>query len=265
MPIAENETPFLRSLAIQLRVIWALCLRESLTRFGRHNIGFLWLFLEPMTFTLGVTLVWRFSKMTHGSSISVASFALTGYSSVLVWRNPARISKAIEANLSLLYHRNVRVLDIFLSRILLEIAGISASFFGLMALLVFLEVIAMPVDIVTMVVGWILLSLFSVALALTVGALSERTELLDRIWHAVAYLLFPFSGAGALADWLPPGLRKFVLMIPFVHGIEMIRHGYYGPSIRTWEDPAYLSFITLVLFGVGLHLCQDTSKVVEPE
>ena len=38
-----------RSFQIQrLQVVWALILREILTRYGRHNIGFLWLFVEPM-------------------------------------------------------------------------------------------------------------------------------------------------------------------------------------------------------------------------
>jgi ABC-type polysaccharide/polyol phosphate export permease len=34
-------------------VLGALLIRELLTRYGRHNIGFLWLFVEPMIFTLG--------------------------------------------------------------------------------------------------------------------------------------------------------------------------------------------------------------------
>ena len=41
--IPPRRTPFLRSLAIQFRVIRALLMREVITRFGRHNIGVLWL------------------------------------------------------------------------------------------------------------------------------------------------------------------------------------------------------------------------------
>jgi hypothetical protein len=43
----------LESLQTQLRVLYALLARELLTRYGRHNIGFVWLFAEPMLFTLG--------------------------------------------------------------------------------------------------------------------------------------------------------------------------------------------------------------------
>ncbi|MDP3222903.1 MAG: capsule polysaccharide export ABC transporter permease, partial [Rubrivivax sp.] len=43
---------------VQRRVIGALMMREVITRFGRHNLGALWLVAEPMIFTLGVAAVW---------------------------------------------------------------------------------------------------------------------------------------------------------------------------------------------------------------
>ncbi len=90
-------------------MIGALLMREILTRYGRHNIGFLWLFVEPMLFTLGVTALWTATRAVHGSDLPIVAFAITGYSSVLLWRNmPFRCIGAIEPNLSLMYHRNVR-------------------------------------------------------------------------------------------------------------------------------------------------------------
>ena len=63
---------------IQSRVIWALFLREILTRYGRHNIGFLWLFAEPMLFTIGVTLMWIAIDATQGSVLPFTAFAISG-------------------------------------------------------------------------------------------------------------------------------------------------------------------------------------------
>ena len=57
-PFVSTSGSLRRSLAIQSRIVRALLLREILTRFGRHNIGFLWLFVEPMLFTLGGCGVW---------------------------------------------------------------------------------------------------------------------------------------------------------------------------------------------------------------
>ena len=118
-----------RSAAIQGRVIYALLMREVLTRYGRHNIGFLWLFVEPMLFTTGVTILWTLSKSAHGSSLPIVAFALTGYSSVLLWRNmPSRCIGAIGPNLALMYHRNVKAIDVYLARLVLEAGGATISF-----------------------------------------------------------------------------------------------------------------------------------------
>ncbi len=179
---------------IQVRVIGALLVREMITRYGRHNIGFLWLFLEPMLFTLGVTTLWTLINATHGTGLSITGFAVTGYSSILLWRNCSnRAVKSIEVNLSLLYHRHVKVFDLFAARFLLEIAGATASCILLTVIFTFLGWMDAPADILTAAIGWILLAWFAVALSFIVGAASERSELIDRIWHIITYLLFPLS------------------------------------------------------------------------
>ena len=54
---------------VERRVIWALLLRETMTRYGRHNIGFFWIFFEPMLFTLGVTALWTATNSLHGTGL----------------------------------------------------------------------------------------------------------------------------------------------------------------------------------------------------
>src|ERR1700691_1637101 len=122
--IATVEPSLLRSLAVERRVLYALMMREIITRFGRENLGVLWLVAEPMLFTLGVATLWAAVGAHRGSPIPVVAFAITGYSSVLTWRNSAsRAGSAVAANKSLLYHRNVKIVDVLLTRIVLEISG----------------------------------------------------------------------------------------------------------------------------------------------
>ena len=171
---------------IQCRVIGALLMREVVTRYGRHNIGILWLVVEPMLFTLGVAGLWQVARMHSVSAIPVIGFAITGYSSVLLWRNASnRCAKAIEPNLSLMYHRHVKVLDIFAARILLELAGATGSFIILSLLFIGLGTLHQPADLLSVVAGWLLLCWFSAALGLIVGAVSERSEVFERVWHIV--------------------------------------------------------------------------------
>jgi capsular polysaccharide transport system permease protein len=54
----ETAPSLLHSLGIQRRVLYALLMREIITRFGRENLGVLWLVAEPMLFTLGVATLW---------------------------------------------------------------------------------------------------------------------------------------------------------------------------------------------------------------
>lgn len=262
----RERTPFQRSLAIQMRVIGALLMREILTRYGRHNIGFLWLFVEPMMFTLGVTTLWTIAKMNHGSSLPIVAFAVTGYSSVLLWRNmPSRCNCAIAPNSALMYHRNVKVIDIYASRLLLEVAGVTSSFIVLSTFFILIGWMSPPDDILKIMVGWVMLTWFGSSLALVTGTLSEQSEIVEKIWHPLAYLLFPLSGAAFMVDWMPPAAQKVLLLLPMVHGVEILREGYFGPVMRYHYSIPYMAVVCLGLTFVGLVQERKISRMVTPE
>ena len=256
----------LRSSAIQWRVIHALLLREILTRFGRHNIGFLWLFVEPMLFTLGVTALWTLSKSLHGSNLPIAAFALTGYSTVLLWRNmPARCIGAIEPNLSLMYHRNVKVIDIFAARLLLEVGGATISFAVLSIVFIATGLIEPPEDVLQVIGGWLMIAWFGVSLAMFLGAVAQESELVDKLWHPAAYLLFPLSGAAFLVDALPTDAQHYLLYLPMVHGTEYIREGYFGSRIHAHYDLVYMAAFNTLLLLLALAKIRKVGREVIPE
>src|SRR6478609_4429883 len=89
---------------IQSRVLGALMIRELHTRFGRENIGFLWLMVEPLIFAILVGLMWTAMRADeHG--ISVVAFVVTGYLPLTLFRHAVgRSIKAFTVNGSLLYH-----------------------------------------------------------------------------------------------------------------------------------------------------------------
>lgn len=253
--------PLADSLRIQGRVIGALFLREVITRYGRHNIGFFWLFVEPMLFTLGVTALWTALERYHGSSLPIVAFALTGYSTVLLWRNmPSRCIGAIVPNFSLLHHRYVKVIDIFLSRVLLEGMGATISFVTLSIFFISIGWINLPEDMLTIVIAWSLLAVFGAALAIVLGSLNERSEIVDKFWHPMSYILFPLSGAAFSVDALPSGVQKIVLWIPMVNAVEMVREGYFGSRYRAHYDLSYLMGVTLVLTLLALILVRLASQ-----
>ncbi len=264
--MSSQNVNVLASWAVQRRVIWALLLREVLTRFGRHNIGFMWLFVEPMMFTLGVTALWTATKSVHGSDLPIVAFAITGYSSVLLWRNmPSRCVGAIQPNLALMYHRNVRVIDIFMARLLLEGAGASISFLILSTFFVFVGMMSPPEDALQVVGGWLMLAWFGMSLALLLGSLAEQWEMVDKLWHPLSYITFPLSGAAFLVDALPKQAQDIILLLPMVHGTEFLREGFFGSKIHAHYDMGYMGLMNLGLTFLALLQLRKVSKLVVPE
>ena len=253
-----------RSFAIQLQVLRALMLREVITRFGRENLGVLWLIGEPMIFTLGVAGLWTLAGLRHSSAIPIVAFAVTGYSSVLMWRNSAtRCGYALVQNKALLFHRNVRALDVFLTRIGIEVVGATSSFIVLASVFMFIGWMPPPEDLLQVIGGWLMLAWFGASLALTIGAATSFSEVVERVWHPTAYLLFPLSGAAFMVDWVPLHLQKFVLLLPMVHGVEILRGGWFGNVVRTHFDVGYMAACCLILSLAGLYLQWKADRRVD--
>ena len=264
--VFTHDKNFWLGLKIQARVIGALLLREVITRYGRHGIGILWIFLEPMLFTLGITAIWYAVKLHSVSNLPIVEFAITGYASLLLWRSATnRCVKALEPNMGLMYHRYVRFNDILITRCLLEFVGGTASFVIIINIFYFIDVVRLPVDYLYVAIGWLLLCWSGLALSFVVGALAALYETVERVWHVVNYLALPTTGALFLVEWLPKNLQDLVLWIPMVHGVEMVRHGYWGSAVVTHEDPYFMAASNLVLTLIGLALVKLVEQKIELE
>jgi capsular polysaccharide transport system permease protein len=259
------ELSFFECFTIQSRVLRALFLRELITRFGRDNLGVLWLVGEPMIFTLGVAALWSAAGLVHGGTgIPIVAFAVTGYSSVLMWRNAtSQCSVGIEQNKPLLFHRGVLVIDVFFTRIALEIIGATCSFIFLSFFFIFIGWMPVPENLLMVLGGWLMLAWFGASLALLVGAGTAFSPLVHRLWHPIAYLLFPMSGAAFMVEWLPKNLQALVLYLPMVHGVELLRHGYFGNVVRTHYDLGYMAECCLALSLCGLYVVREASRRLE--
>jgi ABC-2 type transport system permease protein/capsular polysaccharide transport system permease protein len=177
---------------------------------------------------------------------------------------PARCAQAIEPNRALLVHRHVRVLDLFIARVLLEGSGASISFLLLSIVYISFGVLEPPEDVLEVITAWLLLAWFGGALALFIGTLAFFSELVDKIWHPFSYILFPLSGSGFLVSVLPPAGREAVLYVPMVHGVEMLREGYFGSKVVSFYEPWYIITWSAGLTIAGLLLLRRVGREVVP-
>ena len=263
--VQVTKTSFLQSLAIQRRVIHALVLREILTRYGRHNIGFLWLFLEPMFFSVGITILWTYMSLSKGS-IPVAGFALTGYSSLVLWRNTTnKMADAAPSNRGLLYHQQVKILDLVFARMFLEFAGVTTSFTILTIAFQQLGLMELPVDPLAAMVGWFYLMWFVFGVGMIAAYLGAVSEVFDRVWHVALYLTLPFTGAFSTMAWLPTEVQSVLQWSPMVNAVEMIREGFFGTGVKAIYSIQYLVEVNAALTLLGLLLVRKIRRGLEDE
>ena len=118
-----------RAFALQKRVIAALFMREFMTRWGRRNLGFVWLFGEPLVFALPVIFMWSMIRAPIEHGLPMIEFIWSGYLPILLFRHvTGHAIYTIKQNSSMLYHRQVTPLDLFIGRQGLEVMGnLSAS------------------------------------------------------------------------------------------------------------------------------------------
>jgi capsular polysaccharide transport system permease protein len=255
-----------RSLTVQLRVIGALLIREIHTRFGRENLGFGWIIAEPLVFALPVLGMWSLirGKVEHG--VPMMALLWSGYLPLLLFRHiGARTLMFVRVNAGLLYHRQVTIFDLFVARALLEIlSNLAATIFSFV-LLFALGVLEWPRNLPMFYLGYFYMTWWSVSVGLIIGGLSERSDLVEKIWLPISYMYMAVSGFFYLAAWLPPAVRGWALLQPSLQSYELLRAGLFGNTVRTYGDPAYLSLVCAVLTLIGLVLVREARKYVVAE
>jgi capsular polysaccharide transport system permease protein len=171
-----------------------------------------------------------------------------------------RAVSSFTANGSLMYHRQIKILDIILVRFLIEFIGHMMAYSFIAVALITLGFFPIPYDLGFLLLGWAYFSLFSLSVALVVAPLSEMSEVIEKIVPVSNYMMVPFSGAFFLAGSLAPAAANIVLYSPPVHGMEMMRLGVFGPSINPQFDYLYPLAFCLPCMLIGLLLCRYVRK-----
>ena len=249
------ERSVFRSLMVQARVVWALVLREMTTRYGRENIGFMWIIGEPILFCGGVAIAWTAMRPAHEHGLPVTAIVITGYVPLTMWRHCiARAVKAYESNGSLLFHRQVTPLDIITARTILEVAGTIMAAMIVTTIAVLVGFMEPPKDIGLVYVGLIYQGLFCYASALLIASLSEMSDVMEKFVGVISYLAIPFSGAFTMVDWVPKNFQFILLWSPSVNNVEMIRGGQFGSAAHPIYDLYYDTWMTALLLLIGISL-----------
>ena len=210
------------------RVVTAIILRETKTRFGKNKLGYLWAFIEPASYVLILILIRKHmgSSVPFGSNLYL--FILTG---ILVYRIfvsvTSRALGAISSNQALLTYPLVKPVDTILARVILEsltMLTVLSVFFITLELFSDYSLINYPEELLLAISATLLLS---AGVGFLNGVVSMIVPTWERIWSLIRFPLLFISGVFYIPKSMPPLVQSIVSWNPLTHCVEWFRYGSY--------------------------------------
>ncbi|HEB97405.1 MAG TPA: hypothetical protein ENI96_13365 [Sedimenticola thiotaurini] len=243
------------ALEAQFRVLHALMLRETRTRFGVHQLGYLWALIEPLMWIATFYLLFMFIDRRLPPGIGMFSFLTTGLIPFMLFRQTlTQAMNAISANQALLFYPMIRPLDLVLARMGLEVATLLAVFIiilGFNALYVGELSVQKPLQVLG---GLFLAGLLGTGLGLLSTSLSTFIPAVLRVVPLVLRPMIWISGVWFTANELPTGVRDIMMWNPLLQITELLRDGWYSQYTAHDLDLAYVAAWILIPTYFGLVL-----------
>ncbi|MDZ4840771.1 MAG: ABC transporter permease [Hyphomicrobium aestuarii] len=239
---------------VQARILGALAIRDMMKRYGRANIGFLWVVLEPMILTAAVMTLWSFIKAPVEHGVTVISLVLTGYMPLTLFRHISGVGPhLLRQSVAFLYHRRITFIDVLLARTFLELAGTTTALLVVYGALLIVDLVSPMRDPGLCVAGWLTMAALSFGFAAIFAVLTEVSESTERFIPPIQYILLPISGSFFMVEWLPKAAQDVVVWVPMVHCYEMFRAGFLGEDVVTHFSPWYPLAWALALTAIGVY------------
>lgn len=243
----------MKNLKTQLRVIFALVLREARVRHGRTKIGYLWAIIEPVMLIVMLTLL--FSQFSDGSTANggFALFFATGVLAFQSFRNTSQhVSGSFEQNRPLFNYPMVKPMDAAFARLVLD----SATHIFIMIVVLSFQIVVLgaptPANIPHMALAISLMLFFAFGAGLTLAVLRRFAPSMFNVYLVIMGPAFFVSCVFFSLDSVPTFYREILAINPLVHGVEGFRAGYYPVYADHDVSLFYLFSWVVVLNCVGM-------------
>ncbi len=217
------------ALVTQSRVIHALIMRETLSRYGDHKLGFLWAILEPLLMVTMIASVVSLMRGNSSESMPLVPFMITGFVPFFMFRNTMnQLKNAVASNRRLLGFPQVTTFDAIVARVLLE-GGVLLSVFVFMLSMAYLIGFEFRVE---NPLGVLVVCLCLLLLGTGIGfVLATLIPVMPSVGQ-VSSLIFgrPMmvtSGLFFTAESVPEPFRGWLLYNPILHLMELMRSYFF--------------------------------------
>lgn len=251
----------LHALSVQGRVISALTLRETRSRYGNSKLGFFWALFEPAAHV--AVFIAIFSGLDRASPIgeSTGLFILTGIVPWLLYSNiVSKVMAGLTVNKPLLGYPQVMPMDITISRVILEFSSLFIVMLFFLAVAVYIGLTIKIDNFLEVMKAIGLFVLLGTGVGLINAAIVYSTPSYTNIYSAFSRPLYFISGVFFTADFLSPEAYEILQYNPLLHLMEWFRSGFYTSYDSDLYDRFYVVSVTLIIFTIGLVLERLTRK-----
>lgn len=248
-----NQTP--RSAFQVLRdVTFGLLIRELKTRFGSYRLGYAWALLDPLLMISVFSLIFGMRGGHSGFGGAPAPlFIAASYLPFLIFRDVVnKLQSAVSSNMGLFCYRQVTPFATFIARFILEtMIGMVVGGILVMGLLWF-GFDAIPADPLQVLLGYLLLMVFSFSLGIIFCVLGHLFQEAKKFLSLLMMPLMFISCVMYPLATIPSQYQHWFLWNPLVHAIELIRCGWIAGYISPSASWAYFSIVTLLLLTFAM-------------
>jgi len=235
-------------------VIRALILRDMRTRFGGSHWGYAVLVLWPVVHIFVMVGIMAFRGMSSPMGDSPLLFVSTGCVPALTFQYISReVMKAVIVNKPLLYYPQVKIFDVLLARLIVEIIKGFTGLLLVLAILASLGVNPIP-EAPEVAIG-----AYCAAILLGVGFGAVNIGIVSFFpgWQ-IGYILVTISvyltcGVFYMPHMLPDQLYEIMKWSPMVHIVEWMRLAY-EPALGVDVDYLYVLLFGMSTLAFGLVL-----------
>jgi capsular polysaccharide transport system permease protein len=251
----------------QARVIHALIIRETRTRFGDSRLGYGWALIEPILHILLLSAA--FSLLMHGNPPIGTHFFVFYFTGLIPYHvfvhTSTSMMHGITSNGSLLQLPPVKPFDVILARGLLEFSTDIVVATSLLAGFAAIGIPAMPEHLGSVATALIVTALFGCGVGFVNAVLQTLYRSWDKLWNNATRLLYFFSGIFYVPGMMPDWARDILAWNPLLHAIDWCRAGFFGTYQPHWLDRGYLLIAAMLALLAGLSLeCGLRRRLSEP-
>ncbi len=240
-------------LALQVRVLLALILRETRSTFGTSSFGYIWAIVTPTASIALLVFIFSLVGRQPPFGSSLALFFATGVLTLQFYNElSGKLMTVFNANRALLTYPVIKDVDTLLARGMLIMITYLLIMLAFYLALFMLGLTRLPAYIEQLLCAFFATALLGLGMGVTNAVIVSMWDTWIQIEKVITRPLFFISGVFYVPSHMPSEVISVLQWNPVLHLVEWFREGFYPNYNSLVLDRSYPFYLGISLLLVGL-------------